>query len=40
MTLKVAYFAAVFEASDGRRLVVVRPQPSGRSATTAMVAYG
>lgn len=40
ITRKVAYFAALFEAADGRRVLVVRPQPAGQSATTAMVAYG
>ena len=40
ITRKVAYFAAVFEAADGRRVLVVRPQPTGQSATTATVAFG
>lgn len=40
ITRKVAWFAAVFEAADGRRVLVARPQPSGQSATTAMVSYG
>lgn len=40
ITRKVAHFAALFEAADGRRVLVVRPQPTGQSATTAMVAYG
>jgi hypothetical protein len=40
ITRKVAHFAGVFEGADGRRVVVVRPQPTGQSATTAMVAYG
>jgi Protein of unknown function (DUF3732) len=40
ITRKVAWFAAVFEAADGRRVLVVRPQPTGQSTTTAMVAYG
>jgi Protein of unknown function (DUF3732) len=40
ITRKVAYFAALFEAADGRRVLVVRPQLAGQSATTAMVAYG
>lgn len=40
ITRKIAYFAAVFEAADGRRVLVVRPQPRGKSVTTAMVAFG
>jgi hypothetical protein len=40
ITRKVAWFAALFEAADGRRVLVVRPQPTGQSTTTAMVAYG
>lgn len=40
ITRNVAFFAAIFEAADGRRVLVVRPQPTGQSATTAMVAYG
>lgn len=40
ITRKVAWFAAVFEAADGRRVLVVRPQPRGQSTTTALVAYG
>jgi uncharacterized protein DUF3732 len=40
ITRKVAFFAALFEAADGRRVLVARPQPRGQSATTAMVAYG
>ena len=40
ITRKVAFFAALFEGSGGRRVLVVRPQPTGQSATTAMIAYG
>lgn len=40
ITRKVAWFAAVFEAADGRRVLIARPQPTGHSTTTAMVAYG
>jgi hypothetical protein len=40
ITRRVALFAAVFEAADGRRVLVVRPQPTGQSTTTAMVGYG
>ena len=40
ITRKVAWFTALFEAADGRRVLVARPQPTGRSTTTAMVAYG
>jgi hypothetical protein len=40
ITRKVAWFAALFQAADGRRVLVMRPQPTGQSTTTAMVAYG
>lgn len=40
ITRRVAFFAALFEAADGRRVLVVRPQPTGQSTTTAMIAYG
>lgn len=40
ITRKVAWFAALFEGADGRRIVIARPQPTGQSTTTAMVAFG
>lgn len=40
ITRKVSWFAAVFEASDGRRVLTVRPQPKGQSTSIAMVALG
>jgi Protein of unknown function (DUF3732) len=40
ITRKVAWFAAVFVASDGRRVVVARPQPRGRTMSSAMLAFG
>src|SRR5436305_2735322 len=40
ITRKVAWFAAVFGAPDGRRVFVARPQPTGQSSTVAMVAFG
>ncbi|UJA21488.1 hypothetical protein HJD18_15550 [Thermoleophilia bacterium SCSIO 60948] len=40
ITNKVAFFAALFQTADGRRVLAVRPQPQGSSVSTAMVAYG
>lgn len=40
ITHKVAWFAAVFAAPDGRRVLVARPQPKGESSTVAMIAFG
>jgi Protein of unknown function (DUF3732) len=40
ITRKIAWLAAIFEGTEGRRVLVVRPQPTGQSTTTAMIAYG
>lgn len=40
ITHKVAWFAAIFGAPDGRRVFVARPQPTGKSSTVARLAFG
>lgn len=40
ITRSVSWFAASFEAADGRRVLVARPQPAGKSTQSAMLAVG
>lgn len=40
LTRRVAWFAAVFVAPNGRRVMIARPQPTGKSSTQAMVEFG
>jgi hypothetical protein len=40
ITERVAWFAALFEAADGGRVVTARPQPTGASSQRAMLRVG